>query len=190
MAAMHEFAAYGMAGARVDRIAESAAVNKAMIYYHFSSKEELYRETIAKVYREATSVIPTFFDGQADLEEMLQGTADYIAELITKYPEFRSVLMRELAWPRSDIIEMIAGIATSAGLPRRLLGRLEKEIEAGRVRKADPRQLVVSFISMNLGYLMLAPLFERILNMEDTEKFMEKRRKEVVTIFLKGIRSQ
>jgi len=41
-AATDEFAAYGIAGARIDRIAASAGVNKAMIYSYFESKDKLF----------------------------------------------------------------------------------------------------------------------------------------------------
>ena len=41
-AALDEFAAKGLAGVRVDQIARLAGVNKAMIYYHFASKEDLF----------------------------------------------------------------------------------------------------------------------------------------------------
>jgi TetR/AcrR family transcriptional regulator len=44
--ALVEFADKGYEGARVDRIAIEAGVNKALIYYHFKSKEELYVATI------------------------------------------------------------------------------------------------------------------------------------------------
>ena len=42
MAATAEFAEYGIAGARVDRIAETAGVNKQAIYAYFGSKESLF----------------------------------------------------------------------------------------------------------------------------------------------------
>jgi TetR/AcrR family transcriptional regulator len=45
-AARREFAAKGIAGARVDAIAERACTNKRMLYYYFRSKEELFRETL------------------------------------------------------------------------------------------------------------------------------------------------
>jgi len=41
-AAEEEFAAKGLAGARVDTIAEQSGVNKRMLYYYFGSKENLY----------------------------------------------------------------------------------------------------------------------------------------------------
>jgi len=42
-AAAEEFALRGFDGAKVDRIAERAGVNKAMLYYHFTDKAALYR---------------------------------------------------------------------------------------------------------------------------------------------------
>ncbi len=43
-AALDEFASKGLSGARVDKIAQLAKVNKAMIYYYFNSKEELFNQ--------------------------------------------------------------------------------------------------------------------------------------------------
>ena len=45
-AARREFAAKGIAGARVDAIAARANTNKRMLYYYFRSKEELFREVL------------------------------------------------------------------------------------------------------------------------------------------------
>ena len=41
-AARAEFAQYGIAGARVDRIAANAASNKAQIYHYYGSKDALF----------------------------------------------------------------------------------------------------------------------------------------------------
>jgi AcrR family transcriptional regulator len=45
-AALEEFSQYGIAGARVDRIAATAGCNKAMIYAYFGSKEGLFDELL------------------------------------------------------------------------------------------------------------------------------------------------
>ncbi|WP_285645005.1 TetR family transcriptional regulator [Lentzea sp. NBRC 102530] len=45
-AALDEFAEYGIAGARVDRVAAKAGCNKAMIYAYFGSKEGLFDEVL------------------------------------------------------------------------------------------------------------------------------------------------
>src|ERR1700761_5741079 len=45
-AALAEFAQEGLAGARVDAIAEAAGVNKALLYYYFRDKDTLYEATL------------------------------------------------------------------------------------------------------------------------------------------------
>jgi TetR/AcrR family transcriptional regulator len=46
-AARTEFAQYGLAGARIDRIAKSAHASKERLYAHFGDKEALFREVVA-----------------------------------------------------------------------------------------------------------------------------------------------
>jgi AcrR family transcriptional regulator len=48
--AVQEFAAHGLAGARVDGIAARTATSKRMLYYHFGSKEGLYTAALAHAY--------------------------------------------------------------------------------------------------------------------------------------------
>ncbi len=45
-AALKEFAAKGFAGARVDVIAQRAAINKRMLYHYFGNKEKLFRAVL------------------------------------------------------------------------------------------------------------------------------------------------
>src|SRR2546422_8310482 len=47
-AAFREFAAQGFAGARVDRIADRAGINKRMLYHYFGDKEGLFREVLRR----------------------------------------------------------------------------------------------------------------------------------------------
>ena len=49
-AAIEEFSRSGFHGARVDSIAQQSGINKAMIYYHFKNKEELYRTIIEQLF--------------------------------------------------------------------------------------------------------------------------------------------
>ncbi|MBV9066389.1 MAG: TetR family transcriptional regulator, partial [Methylobacteriaceae bacterium] len=49
-AATAEFAENGLAGARVDKIAEVSGVNKRMLYYYFNSKDDLYLAVLEEAY--------------------------------------------------------------------------------------------------------------------------------------------
>src|SRR5580698_10433870 len=48
-AAIREFSTDGLAGARTERIAEAAGVNKALLYYYFTSKQALYDAALESV---------------------------------------------------------------------------------------------------------------------------------------------
>ncbi|MFJ4274269.1 TetR/AcrR family transcriptional regulator [Streptomyces coelicoflavus] len=56
-AARQEFAAHGMTGARVDRIAELAGVNKERVYGHFGNKEGLFAATIGTALDELAEAV-------------------------------------------------------------------------------------------------------------------------------------
>lgn len=51
-AALHEFAAHGFAGARVDAIARRAGSNKRMLYHYFDDKEGLFRAVLRNKIKE------------------------------------------------------------------------------------------------------------------------------------------
>src|SRR5581483_8758996 len=51
-AARREFAASGLAGARVDEIAARAGVNKQLVYHYFGDKDALYLAVLEWVYEE------------------------------------------------------------------------------------------------------------------------------------------
>ena len=86
-AAMAEFAAFGVAGARVDRIAKAAGCNKNLIYIYFENKETLFttvlRKHLARVYDE----VPFTPDD-------LPGYAARIFDFVMAHPD----LMRLMAW--------------------------------------------------------------------------------------------
>jgi AcrR family transcriptional regulator len=56
-AAREEFAGLGLSGARVDRIAETAGVNKERIYGIFGSKDKLFDAVIIDVMQEFTEMV-------------------------------------------------------------------------------------------------------------------------------------
>ena len=62
-AAIREFSAKGIAGARVDAIAARSGANKRMLYHYFGSKSELFREVLS---RELGTRVQRWREGQSD----------------------------------------------------------------------------------------------------------------------------
>ena len=86
-AAFTEFATYGIAGARVDRIAENAGANKRLIYVYFGNKEQLFDEVLQRALTAGAESIP--FDAGN-----LPGYAGAIFDHLVARPE----LMRLRLW--------------------------------------------------------------------------------------------
>ncbi|WP_082392888.1 TetR/AcrR family transcriptional regulator [Nocardia arizonensis] len=87
-AARAEFAEYGLAGARVDRIAEAAGVNKERIYGLFGSKDKLFDVILIETMREFLDVVRPL--AQTD-------PGDYVADLFD-YHRANPQLLRLLLW--------------------------------------------------------------------------------------------
>ena len=90
-AARREFAAFGIAGARVDRIAAEAASNKAQIYHYFGSKEQLFDAVFAALVDEVVRELP--------LE--VHDLPGYAARLTEHYEQHPDVL-RLVTWQRLE----------------------------------------------------------------------------------------
>jgi AcrR family transcriptional regulator len=58
LAAVDEFAERGLAGARIDRIAERADANKRLIYAYFGSKDDLFDAVLARTLAVLTEAVP------------------------------------------------------------------------------------------------------------------------------------
>lgn len=94
-AAIEEFSAYGLAGARIDRIAQAAAANKRSIYVYFDSKENLFDAALHHVLTKMIEDVPL-------TEDDLPGYAGRLFDYHRVRPQgFRMNAWRQLERPAS-----------------------------------------------------------------------------------------
>src|SRR6186997_1313474 len=96
-AAAIEFAERGFAGARVDRIAKRARVNKAMLYYHFKSKQGLYRTLLRQIFTLAAERLREIAALDISPAEKVDRVIAGMAELVGEHGYFPAIMMREVA---------------------------------------------------------------------------------------------
>ena len=96
--ALKEFATYGYEGARVDRIAKRARINKAMIYYHFKGKEAVYETILLNTYKSIFSNVINAIPGDKEPNEQVyvffENFLDFIGNIDS---EFIIIMLRELS---------------------------------------------------------------------------------------------
>src|SRR5215471_19291099 len=138
-AALSEFAANGLAGARCDDIARRARVNKRMLFYCFGSKEELYREILRRK-----------FSQRATLFESVPG--DLQRAILHWYEAFSSDLewVRLLEWEAlGNGTGELVGEQERRQYLERTLNSLQRAQMDGLVPKTlDVTQLQISIIAL------------------------------------------
>ena len=132
--AIEEFSAKGLAGARVDEIAERIHTVKRMIYYYFGSKEGLYRAVLEHAYDHIRTIESDLdldsLGPDAALRHLVKVTFDYH----NRHPEFVRLVMNEN-------IHLGAHIADLPGIKERnrtVIATLRKLIDRG-VKSGDFR---------------------------------------------------
>jgi TetR/AcrR family transcriptional regulator len=118
-AAADEFAARGFAGARVDRIARRARVNKAMLYYHFRSKEDLYRTLLRQTFERAGDRLRAIAASRATPADKLDRAIEGIAAFVAEHAFFPAIMLREVAEGGAHLdrqtLEALAGVPAAVG---------------------------------------------------------------------------
>ncbi|MEW2583688.1 TetR family transcriptional regulator [Streptomyces virginiae] len=101
-AAFSEFATHGIAGARVDRIAEAAQANKRLIYVYYGNKEQLFDAVLQRALETGSESVP--FDA-----DDLPGYAGAVFDHLVERPELmRLVLWKQLERPGSTDAEAVS----------------------------------------------------------------------------------
>ena len=96
-AAALEFSERGYDAAGTDRIAARAHLNKAMLYYHFGSKRDLYLEVVRDMVATVGARVRAIADGPGTAEAKLDRWIAAIVEEAAARPWFPPIMLRELA---------------------------------------------------------------------------------------------
>jgi AcrR family transcriptional regulator len=145
-AATVEFAALGIAGARVDRIAEAAECNKAMIYAYFGNKDQLFDAVFSAQVADVLSLVP--FDA-----DDLPG---YAGRLFDRYEENPETL-RLATWYRLERPES-ARLQPVVSANEAKLAKLATAQRAGTLpNHYKPVELLVLVLSIASAWTSLTP---------------------------------
>lgn len=194
-AAITVFAGKGRHGAHMEEIASLAHINKAMIYYIFHSKDELYFEvlkSILKIARESLSyAIYEDIKNDKSYEEVI---SNFISKQILFFYENRNYT--------KIMIDAMSNGSEEIATAMRYMKGLEKDtettivfknfIERGKrekyIRNIDTDQFIISIVGMVIIYFLshsITEVFEIELN--DETVFMEERRKSIIDLVLNGM---
>jgi len=166
-AALAEFAAHGLGGARCGEIARRAGVNKRMLFYCFGSKEALYREILERKFTQRAS----FFEAAPD---------DLAAAILHWYEVGASDLewVRLLEWEALGTAgDKLVGENARRDYFTRTGARLRSAQAHGRIpRDVDLSQLQITMIALTVFPLAFPQMTRLATGLAPTDaRFRRKR---------------
>ena len=163
-AALQEFSANGLVGARTERIAGSAGVNKALLYYYFESKEKLYLaalEMIADKIRQRSLAVL-----QQDVspgERLVRAALDHFDRILAQH-EFQSLMQQEMMRHHKGEPGAMPLLVERVFAPLQEIyqATLREGIETGELIDVDQLQMQLVALGANVFYFLSAPVWRLV----------------------------
>lgn len=153
-AARDEFSRYGFAGARVDRIAESAQLNKRLIYYYFTSKDDLFLAVLERTYGDIRAAEHQLHLMDMEPAKAIRRLTEFTWEYYIAHPEFITLLNSENLHQARHLMQSTRIRELNSPVVQMLGAILEKGRADGTFRGGiDPMQLYISIASLSYFYL-------------------------------------
>jgi TetR/AcrR family transcriptional regulator len=166
----------GYDGARMQEIADEAGINKALLHYYFRNKDKLFEAVFVEALRR--NMIPLMhmmMSADTTVEEKITNFARNYIETIRRNPELPGFIIHEINRNPQRLVEN----AKTEGLviPQTLIAQITEGVEQGRYNPVDPRQLVVSLVSMCIFPFIGRPMIQMAMQISehDWDAFLEER---------------
>jgi TetR/AcrR family transcriptional regulator len=190
------FVRRGTAGARMQEIAKEAAVNQALLHYYFRSKDRLAE---AAFRRAAALLLPrviAVLSSDASIEEKVERVVQIEIDHLLRAPFLPGYLISELHHHPERVPQLIAAITglapgdISSKVFTKLRAQIAERVEAGGMRAITADQFVVNLLALCVFPFAARPMLMALLGIDHRgfERFVERRRVELVPFFLKALR--
>ncbi|MBF9140362.1 TetR/AcrR family transcriptional regulator [Hymenobacter properus] len=186
-AAQAVFLEKGLAGARMQEIADRAGINKALLHYYFRSKEKLsaiiISRTIGIIMPRMMGVLATDQDLFDKIREMVHTFIGFISRN-SFLPLF---VVNEIN--RNPHFFFTSAIKQERTYLDKFRQQVDEAVAAGRIRPITATQLMMNMMSMLIFPFLGKPVFQAGLGLSDEEfqQEMERRRTDVADFIIRSI---
>lgn len=182
-AAERIFADGGLEGARMEAIATEAGVNKALLYYYFRSKEELYgailESHLADFCQRALEVLTADRSARTTLLRYVSLHFDFLSRR-PYFPRLIHQLVTTAEEPARRLFQQY-----SAPVYRKLVEVIERGVRARELRPVDSHHTVYSLVALTVFYFSAAPIVKSVSRIDPFEPANVQRRKDEVLRFVR-----
>ena len=188
-AARNVFTTKGMAGARMQDIANEAGINKALLHYYFRDKDKLFETIFIAEAQRFFPKINIIFQSDTPLFEKIENFVNEYIDEMQENPYLPWFVMNEINRDPEQFMYRVWG-KDNLPKPGKFLEQIEKEIKKGTIKRFNPVHLLMNLLSLTIFPFVARPMMTRNLHLSDLQfrKIMEERRKEIPKFIIDSIR--
>jgi TetR/AcrR family transcriptional regulator len=184
--AMQRFSDHGYAGTSLTEIADEVGIRRPSLLHHFPSKEALYRSVLFESFGAWIALVDQAIEvpseGWPRVERVLRAAFRFFEER----PDFVRLVRWEVLEGGPILRDELAVILRP--LFERGAAFLEREMDAGRLRRYDARQLLLTGYGAVLSYLSDASLMTGLLDIDPlSPAALEARREHVIELLRNAV---
>lgn len=179
----------GLAGARMQEIADRAKINKAMLYYYYSSKEELFKAVFMEEVYKMIPKISELLTVDLPLFDKIRYFVENYIDIIKKNKHMPIFVLTEVNQNPERIVDFVREkVSTYFHV---LSKDVDDAFEKGLIKKIETQQLIVNMMAMCLFPFASRPMIKGIFGMDENafDDFIEERKKEVPEFIINAIKA-
>ena len=166
-AAKEVFMKYGLYGARMQDIADTAGINKALLHYYFRNKEKLFDKVFEGALEKYFRQMEIFGDTQLPIRERIFRYIDNIIDFLSEYPQMSMFIIKEISVNPDLFREKVIALKKNKG--SKLIVVLQEGMAHGEIPQIDPVLFLINLHSLCSYPFLAASLFRHIVRANSLE---------------------
>ena len=188
IAAKEIFQQKGMAGARMQEIADKAKINKALLHYYYRSKQLLFEAVFKSAFSLLAPQLNKVLNDDSDLFEKIRKFTENYVSFVIKHPYLPNFVIQEL----NKNPEFVQKLRSEKNFPsiEKFKLQVSNAIKQGIIKPIEAEQLFINIISLNIFPFIGEPLLMTLVNVdkESYNKILENRKTEVAEFIINSIK--
>jgi AcrR family transcriptional regulator len=187
-AARKVFISKGMAGARMQDIADEAGINKALLHYYFKNKEQLFNNIFSKLTQGFWQQITSIFESDTPLFKKIENFCAVYIDKVLEDPYIPLFILYEMSQRPASFIKTL--FLDRPPRPQKFIQQIQAEVKEGNIKPVNPPQLLMNMISMCIFPFIGKPMFKLVMNVDEPSflTLMHQRKKDVPKFIIDSIR--